>query len=194
MAGETEAKKGASKGIGKGSAAKQRTRASSKKAFAANVSGQPRTFAPDKAGSVLRKWYRLETGGKSPATEALSGELRLARQVDSGFPTKAVDEVIDSGLVEPRVMYEIVIPRRTLADRKQKDKPLSAEQSDRLARMLRVYARAEEAIGDALRAHRWLHKDNRALGGKRPIDLLASDAGTRAVEKVLGRIEHGIVS
>jgi putative toxin-antitoxin system antitoxin component (TIGR02293 family) len=155
---------------------------------------QPREFAADKAFSVLEKWYRLGGGGANRAPEALSGELRLANRVASGFPTRAVDDVISSGLVESSVVYEIVVPRRTLADRKQKEKPLSPDQSDRLARVLRIYARAQEAIGDMTRASRWLHRDNRALGGKRPIDLLGSDAGTRAVERVLGRIEHGIVS
>jgi putative toxin-antitoxin system antitoxin component (TIGR02293 family) len=155
---------------------------------------QNREFAADRAVSVLQKWYRLETGGATRSPEALSGELRLADRVAAGFPTGAVDDVLNSGLVEPSVMYEIVVPRRTLADRKQKEKPLSPDQSDRLARILRIYARAQEAIGDVSRASRWLHRDNRALGGKRPIDLLGSDAGTRAVEKVLGRIEHGIVS
>jgi putative toxin-antitoxin system antitoxin component (TIGR02293 family) len=155
---------------------------------------QAREFTPEKAGSVLQKWYRGE-GGRTPrASEALGVELRLADRIASGFPTTAVDDVIGSGLVEASVIYEIVVPRRTLADRKLKQKPLSPEQSDRLVRVLRIYARAEEAIGDVSRAYRWLHRANRALEGMRPIDLLGSDAGTRAVEKVLGRIEHGVVS
>jgi putative toxin-antitoxin system antitoxin component (TIGR02293 family) len=168
-------------------------RRSSKNRAGTNVRTQARAFAPDKARSVLRKWYRPSSGGER-ASEALNDALRLASKVASGFPTKAVDDVIESGLVEPGTVYELVVPRRTLADRKQKGKPLSAEQSDRLARVLRVYARAEEAIGDASRAHAWLHKENRALEGRRPVDLVGSDAGTRAVEKVLGRIEYGVVS
>jgi putative toxin-antitoxin system antitoxin component (TIGR02293 family) len=155
---------------------------------------QPRVFSPERAGPVLRKWSGVGAGAPGNALDALGAELRLARTIAAGLPTRAVDDVIGSGLVEPHVIYEIVVPRRTLADRKQKEKPLSPEQSDRLARVLRVYARAEEAIGDLSRAYGWLHKENRALTGKRPIDLLGSDAGARAVEKVLGRIEHGIVS
>lgn len=62
-------------------------------------------------------------------------------------------------------------------------------QSDRLAR---VVASAEEAIGDGAKAARWLRKPNRALQGRRPLDLLASDVGARLVEQELGRIEHGL--
>lgn len=152
---------------------------------------QPREFAAEEAASVLRRWYRP---GHLPATARLGGELQMAQRVTSGIPTRAVDDVISSGLIDPEVMYTLVVPRRTLADRKQKEKALSPEQSDRLSRVLRVYARAEEAIGDVSRAHRWLHKANRSLEGNRPIDLLGTDAGSRAVEKVLGRIEHGVIS
>lgn len=152
---------------------------------------QPREFAADKAAAVLRKWYRAS---HSPASARLGGDLQMAQRVTSGIPTRAVDDVISSGLIEPDVLYALVVPRRTLADRKQKDKALSPEQSDRLSRVLRIYARAEEAIGDVSRAHRWLHKSNRALEANRPIDLLGTDAGSRAVEKVLGRIEHGVIS
>lgn len=155
---------------------------------------QPGEFAADKAATVLQKWYRTERGRHTPTTAPLGGELRMAREVASGLPTSAVDDVISSGLIEPEVMYTLVVPRRTLADRKQKDKALSPEQSDRLSRVLRVFARAEEAIGDVSRAHRWLHRCNRALEGNRPIDLLGTDAGSRAVEKVLGRIEYGVIS
>jgi len=37
-------------------------------------------------------------------------------------------------------------------------------------------------------------KANRALGGRVPLHLLDSDAGAQAVERVLGRIEHGVYS
>lgn len=155
---------------------------------------QPGKFLADRASTVLRKWYHGDPGSHAPSTARLGGELRIASRVASGLPTSAVDDVISSGLMEPDVVYTLVIPRRTLADRKQKEKSLSPEQSDRLSRVLRIYSRAEEAIGDVSRAHRWLHRANRSLEGNRPIDLLGTDAGSRAVEKVLGRIEHGVIS
>ncbi|HSM36587.1 MAG TPA: MbcA/ParS/Xre antitoxin family protein [Longimicrobiales bacterium] len=43
-------------------------------------------------------------------------------------------------------------------------------------------------------AARWLRKPNRGLDGKRPLDLLESDLGARVVERVLGRIERGLVA
>jgi putative toxin-antitoxin system antitoxin component (TIGR02293 family) len=102
--------------------------------------------------------------------------------------------VLRSGLFQPAELYAMVVPRRTLAHRKEKRQPLSPEQSDRLARMVRAADRAEEALGDRGKAARWLRQRNRALNQKRPIDLLESDVGARMVERALGRIEHGLYS
>jgi putative toxin-antitoxin system antitoxin component (TIGR02293 family) len=133
-------------------------------------------------------------GGKKILKLELRTELDLAEAIHSGLPTRAVDAVLAAGLLEPRELYELVIPRRTLAHRKEKRQRLTPEQSDRLARVVRVVARAEEALGDDAKAARWLRRPNRALAGRRPLDLLESDIGARMVERVLARIEHGIYS
>ena len=88
----------------------------------------------------------------------------------------------------------IEMARRTLAHRKEKRQPLSPEQSDRLARLVRVADCAEEALGNRDKAGRWLRKPNRSFQGRRPIELLRSDIGARMVERALGRIEHGVYS
>ena len=71
---------------------------------------------------------------------------------------------------------------------------MSTRREDELTRLVRVVARAAVALGDPKKAELWMREANRALQGKRPIDLLNTDVGARAVEKVLGRIEHGIFS
>jgi putative toxin-antitoxin system antitoxin component (TIGR02293 family) len=104
----------------------------------------------------------------------------------------AIESVIRDGTFSAGEIYELVLPRRTLTHRKEKRQPLTTEESDRLTRAVRLAAHAEEAIGNAEKAARWLRKPNRALLGKRPLDLLESDVGARMVEQVLGRIEHGL--
>lgn len=64
--------------------------------------------------------------------------------------------------------------------------------ADRLARVARLLATADETFGAAEKAHRWLRKPNRGLGGQVPLELLATDTGARLVEQALGRIDHGI--
>lgn len=131
-------------------------------------------------------------GGKKVLKREVRSDLDLAEAIHHGLPTRAAEEVLRSGLLTPAELYGLVVPRRTLTHRREKRRPLTPEESDRLARVVRVAARAEEALGDGAKAARWLRKPNRALAGRRPIELLESDIGARMVERVLGRIEHGV--
>lgn len=85
------------------------------------------------------------------------------------------------------------IPARTLARRK-KERKLRPDESDRLLRLARVAALAEETLGTPEKATSWLHRPNRALGRVSPLDLLDSDVGARQVEQILGRISYGVYS
>jgi len=89
-----------------------------------------------------------------------------------------------------QLMRVIDINERT-AQRRREQGALTAEESDRLARVARVTDRAVEAFGDAEQARAWLQRSNRALEGAVPIDLLGTDAGAELVTDELGRIEYG---
>lgn len=57
-----------------------------------------------------------------------------------------------------------------------------------------VLARAQEVLGTLDQAKAWLSSPNRALGGRRPDELLDTDIGAEEVKNLLGRIEHGVFS
>jgi len=59
-------------------------------------------------------------------------------------------------------------------------------------RAARLYSIAAEVLEDSQAAARWLKTPQRALGGAVPLQLAETDAGTRAVEALLGRMEHGV--
>lgn len=131
-------------------------------------------------------------GGRRTLGRDIRSDMDLEDAIRIGLPVKAAESVVKTGALRAPELHELVIPRRTLAHRKSSGGQLSSEQSDRLARVVRVVASTEEAIGDGDKARRWLRKPNRALQGRRPLDLLASDVGARLVEQELGRIEHGL--
>ncbi len=85
------------------------------------------------------------------------------------------------------------IAPRTLA-RRRRARRLSAEESDRLVRLGRILALAEDVLGDRAKAARWLQEPNRALGRVVPLRHLDTDIGARDVETILVRIEHGVYS
>lgn len=136
-------------------------------------------------------------GGRRVLRRDITSELELVEAVRAGLPSTALDHLM-SDLAEwvgsTAEVYRVVGSARTLQRKRTHHLALSADESDRLARLARLLVRAEEALGDAERAHRWLLRDNRALGGQRPLTLLDSDAGALLVERVLGRLEHGVAS
>lgn len=133
-------------------------------------------------------------GGKT----ALRREVRTAEQLHErileGLPYKAFEAVTAHyDLDQSAVSVVIHVPARTLARRKQSQR-FQAEESDRLARVARAAAQAEEVLGSSVKAGRWLQKTNRALGGAVPLEHLSTEVGARQVEEVLARIAHGVPS
>ena len=131
-------------------------------------------------------------GGSQALGREIRSDFDLDDAIRAGLPLSTIESVARGGTLRPSELDALVIPRRTLAHRRSRGRRLTTRQSDRLTRVVRVVARAEEAIGDFTKAQRWLRKPNRALQGRRPLDLLASDVGARVVERLLGRIEHGL--
>ncbi len=72
------------------------------------------------------------------------------------------------------------------------DKPLSPEQSGRVWKFAEILAKATAVLGSQEEAEQWLERPAMALDQRRPIDLLATPAGAKLVETLLGRIEYGV--
>lgn len=89
-------------------------------------------------------------------------------------------------------IWALVVPKRTLARRVAKREPLTVEETDRALRLERIAALADRIFGNPEKAHRWMRKPKHLLGGRTPVDFLATEAGARQVEEMLYRIEHGI--
>ncbi len=135
-----------------------------------------------------------QLGGTEVISRSISTDLELVAAVQDGLPPAAADAVVLSGALTADELYTIIIPRRTLALRKQLGQPLTPDESDRLARVARVLAAAEDVLGDVAKVHRWLRKPNRGVAGQVPLDLLATEAGARVVEQALGRLAHGVLA
>jgi len=132
-------------------------------------------------------------GGAAVIGEEAGPGMDIVKIVRRGLPVSAVQFVLDSGRLTLAEIDQIVLPRKTLANRRRLGN-LTPEQSDRLVRVARVLAAAEETFGNQERAGVWLRRPTRALGGEYPLHLLDTDEGAREVETLLGRISHGIAA
>ncbi len=104
-----------------------------------------------------------------------------------------VDEAVEAGLLTVAEIDRLAIPRKTLAHRRALGH-LTPEQADRMDRLLRMVAMAEETFANREKAAVWLRRSNQLFGGKAPLDLLETDRGCRMVEDLLARISHGIAA
>jgi putative toxin-antitoxin system antitoxin component (TIGR02293 family) len=115
-------------------------------------------------------------------------------RIKQGLPYSSLESVRERlSLSVPEAASVLQMPARTLARRRHSRK-LAADESDRLYRLARIAAQAVGVFGTEEKASTWLRRPNRALNSELPILLLDTDVGTRQVEDILGRIEHGVVS
>ena len=132
-------------------------------------------------------------GGAAIIGGAVGPGMDMVKLIRRGLPVGAVQFVLDSRRLTLAELDQIVLPRKTLANRRRIGS-LTSEQSDRLIRVARVLAAAEETFGNQEKAGAWLRRPTRALGGECPLLLLDTDEGAREVTALLGRIDHGIAA
>lgn len=120
-------------------------------------------------------------------------QAQLHPPMRDGMSTDAVDRIVESGQLSFAELDRLVLPRKTLAHRRILG-ALTLEQSDRVRRLLRMIEEAEYTFDDAAKAHAWLRRPNKLLGGDAPLDRLDTDLGTRQIETLLGRIAQGIAA
>ncbi len=119
--------------------------------------------------------------------------VRWIGAVREGLSVDLVDDVLSEGRLTAAELDRLALPRKTLAHRRMLGR-LTAEQSDRLARILRVVETAEQTFGDPAKAHSWLRRPSAVLNDEAPLEMLDTDIGAREVETLLTRIAHGIAA
>ncbi len=112
--------------------------------------------------------------------------------IAQGVPLRALEDFsIYSGL-QLKDLLEVIIPARTLKHRRQRQEPLNLDESDRLARVARLYELAVKVFGDADKARRWLSKPKQRFRELSPVAMMRTELGGRQVEEMLYQIDEGM--
>ncbi len=154
---------------------------------------EPRQTGPDPAHSRLRVAFH-KLGGTRLLGVDVRSEADFAKVIDLGLPLASLAELAQQEGLGSDEIDELIIPRRTLSHRKSKSQPLNRTESERAIRVASVTALTEETFANPDKARAWLRRPTTALDGQRPLDLLKSEPGARAVEQLLYRIAHGIAA
>lgn len=140
-------------------------------------------------------WHNVPMAhaAKRARTKPFTAALRLNLEtVESGVPVATMTDFVSASGVPLKDLYDIVIPARTLKHRRARREPLSPDESDKLARLVRIFDHAVRVFGDATRARAWLNKPKRRFSDRTPFTMLRTDVGGRMVEEMLGQIEYGM--
>ncbi len=121
-----------------------------------------------------------------------TGTLTLAYSVEKGLPVSALDKFATR--VSPddtrRFSYRVV-PKPTLERRRRDKQPLSTEESDRLARVAKVFAFGIEVFRDEAKVRSFLNRPHPMLDERPPLEIaLATGPGADAVINLLGRAAY----
>jgi putative toxin-antitoxin system antitoxin component (TIGR02293 family) len=119
----------------------------------------------------------------------------LVQEVERGLPWKSFERFVENiGLRASDIAELIPLPARTLARRKREGR-LQPDESERLLRLARIFARALELFdGDHDAASEWLTTRKIALRDAVPLELARTEIGASEVDMLIGRLEHGIFS
>ena len=129
-------------------------------------------------------------GVKPKTTETT---LTLASSVEKRLPVSALEKL--AGHVWPqdvRGFAHRVVPKPTLERRRKQKQHLTTDESDRLARVAKVFAFGLEVFGDEAKVRDFLNRPHPMLDDKAPLELaLATGPGADAVINLLGRAAYG---
>lgn len=114
------------------------------------------------------------------------------KEVERGLPLKTLEEFSAYSGIAVKDLMDVVIPARTLKHRRQRSEPLNIDESDRLARVARIYELAVKVYGDREDGREWLSGPMRRFEGKTALSMLRTEAGERAVEEFLIQIDEGM--
>ena len=146
-------------------------------------------------------------GGEKELGQPVRRTLDFDSLIRKGIPFRVISHIKKELNLADEVIARIVgVSPRTVARRRKRGEGsgkagstaridrLSPVESDRIYRFARIVALAEDVFEGKAEALEWLNSRQHGLGGAVPFEMLQTDAGTREVEELLIRIDHGVIS
>ncbi|MGY5957645.1 putative toxin-antitoxin system antitoxin component, TIGR02293 family [Kosakonia sp. BK9b] len=144
-----------------------------------------RTWSPDQKPAENALWRFAGF----PANRG----IKLVQMLNEGLPVSILDNIHQwTEMSRSDILRVTGINERNVARRKSAGRTLTPDESERIARLVRVVDAAVHFFGDKKMAYSWLQTPVRALGDVAPISLIATESGALEVTDLIGRLEHGV--
>lgn len=135
-------------------------------------------------------WVML--GGKSFMNAEPVSMLDFVVASNKGIPKLAVINLAEVLNIPMKDMANLLNVSYKTLGRKTKTDELSSMVSSLSIEITNTVVKGLAVFEDPDKFNKWLHKENRALKGQTPFELLNTPTGIKLVNQVLGRIEEGI--
>jgi len=147
------------------------------------MSSTAKRYVPQEKGK-RGFWGKL---GIPPRGATLHAALR------KGVPYQVYVELAAMAGLEQKVLAQYVAIAPATLQRRARSGRFKTDESDRLYRFVEVLKAATDMFeGDEEAAREWMRKPVRGLGGRRPVEMVATSAEAEAVLDLIGRMEHGV--
>jgi len=139
------------------------------------------------------------SAGKRPMSpmSIYSRPMQRSRIVRAGLPYVLFERIRAAAPLSDAEWSMILdLSEKTLSRYAKEDEQFRFRrlQSERILDVAEVTDLGMAFFEDKARFREWLVLPNHALGGQRPLELLADSSGSRLLCEELGRLEHGIFS
>jgi putative toxin-antitoxin system antitoxin component (TIGR02293 family) len=124
--------------------------------------------------------------------EYLGFSKSLVEKIKEGFSTKSITAISETLNLSTESTLSVVNLSKQTWMRRQKLGRLTPEESDRVWRINNLIEKASRLLGSEGLASEWLKTPSPALDGATPLQYASTEPGARAVEQLIGRLEHGI--
>lgn len=134
-------------------------------------------------------------GGSALLENPIRSDFDLLSAGSEGIAKASVDELAARMGVSRKYMAEEILDLsvKTLERKSPADK-LDKRTSSHAIEIAKLMQHAYEVFEDEEKLRRWINKENRALGGMKPVSLFGTLTGLTMVDHILGRIEEGVYS
>ena len=137
-------------------------------------------------------------GAEASVKDSIEYSSDLLTLTEQGLPITALKSLQNElGLTNKETTELMGLSESTLIRRYKPvnvEHRLTRDETDKLIHVAKVVARGREVYGSETKFGQWIRSDVRALGNRKPLDLLWSSLGREQILELLIRIEHGMYS
>ena len=116
----------------------------------------------------------------------------LNELIFQGLPKNCLIHTVKNVSSDIKIQKQLQARVITPATFKRRKDVLTAQESERVERLARVYASVLDVWGDEDDARQYLFTPNPLLNNKSPIDVCVTELGARLVEETLEKIRYGL--